>query len=247
MFSKRELLLFVFSWIKTFKRSFFVFLKYFWWLTIINIILRTKIISIAPSSEFFTTMAFFTVVVMLSVYFSILSIRSSVETKSVSYFMLNTKKLSGFTLLFLTAFVLLSGILSLTSDIGTTGNWALSTFMYGINLFLQGTFAMLLITTTFFLLDNTPPTGPNQSPSKFSNIIKALSCSLKGFYMHIIPFAALLALYMISYYSTTFILSFLPNFINVANVLFLNFFFTCAVAVLYTKIRHNNFKLLFAK
>jgi len=87
MFSKRELLLFIYGWIRTLKRSSLIFLKYFWWLLALEIFIRTQHLFIGALSLF-------------TLFFAILSTRATLEAQDSSYFISHLKTFLGFALLY---------------------------------------------------------------------------------------------------------------------------------------------------
>jgi len=235
MFSKKELMLFVFSWIKTFKRSIFTFIKYFWWLLAIDVTLQTQLLTLQNQTYLWATISLFSIITMFSAYFAILSIRASLETKNYLYFITNLKKIFGFAVIYLSLFFGLNAVIMFTTGI-SSHNWALSVFTYGIHNIIQTTGVFLLITATFFLVD---------SQDRISGITQAVSCTIKGVSIYFLPFISILTLYILSYYGTTFVFSFFPNVIRVIGLTTLRFFFICALAVFHLKIRYCNFKVLF--
>ena len=91
MMTKREISIFLFSWINSFKRSFPVFIKYFWWLILLEIAVKNRIFTIYSGHK----SAILVLISILSLYFSVLSIRSSIGIKNIFYFIRNTVKLVG--------------------------------------------------------------------------------------------------------------------------------------------------------
>lgn len=239
LFSKKEFLIFLFGWIKTFKRSSFVFLKYFWWLLLFDLGIQHKYLSLTslsfPYSFIFIIVISF--VTMSSIYFALLSIRASVEAKNLSYFAVNLNKAHPFIILFTALFCFLTFAIGYTSGI-SHNCWALSPSLHGPNLFIQGITGLFLSVTTFFLLDNTPLEN-NSLSTAIKNSIKALLICL--------PFLLLLfPLYLLSFSLLSTFFSYIHHDVGTStSVILLNFFFTCALAVLYLKVRHRNYMIFF--
>lgn len=178
MFSKKELQIFLFSWIQTFKRSFLVFIKHFWWLVALEILFKTYL-SPPPIIHLLNA--------TLITCFSILSIRASIETKDLSYFLANLKKIVIFAIPFATLFITCSN-----------------------TIILPALLPFLTLVTLFFLDDNANP---------ISNAYKAIVAYAP-------PFFIIVLFYLISYFTMNLLLA-------------INFILTCALAILYLKMKHE--------
>jgi len=184
MFSKKELLLFFFSWIQTFKRSFVIFIKYFWWLAAAEIVFKTKLFSFKNYQAIF--MGLVTLLSMLSIYFSILAIRASIEVKDTHYFISRSKKMLGFSIISLPLFFILTTAIFFNTGLSSY-NWALSTSLGGLNLIFQNIAAIILIISAMFLLDTRPT----------ANVILAIKntfLSVKNYFVEIFAIATLYGL-----------------------------------------------------
>jgi len=232
MFSKKEVQLFLFSWVQTFKRSFLIFMKYFWWLAAIEIIFKTNLFSF--QNHQFILMGIITAISMLSIYFSILAIRASIEVKNTHYFLTRGKKIVGFSIIFVPLFFLLSTAIFFNTGLSAQ-NWALSTNLGFFNLIFQNIAAIILIISTMFLLDTRP----------VADVALAIKNTFVSFSKYFSVIIVLIALYTCFYFLINFILSFFHYSIGIVSILLLNFFFTCAVQVLYLKIKHKDHKLFF--
>jgi len=232
MFSKKEIQLFLFSWIQTFKRSFLIFIKYFWWLAAADIFLKTKFFSFQNNQT--VMMGIVTIISMLSIYFSILAIRASVEVKNTHYFITRSKKITGFAIIFAPLFFILSTAIFFNTGLSSY-NWALSTNLGVLNLIFQNIAAIILIISAMFLLDTRPT-------ADVALAIKNTFISISKYFPAILAIATL---YIALYCLINFIFSFIHYSVSITSILLLNFFFTCALQVLYLKIKHKNHKLFF--
>jgi hypothetical protein len=232
MLSKRELLIFTFSWLKTFKRSIIIFAKYFWWLFALYIALQANIFNIYSKPQFFAFMSIFITTTMFSAYFALLSIRPSIEIKNIFYFLSNFKKIFGFALLYLVLFFLLNTTFPITTQIYIEST-VLSIAFQATSIFLHSLAIPFFLLTSFFLLDS-------------SGLPKALICTLRGLTSYFPAIITITLMYLFSSYIVSALCSFLPNIFDAASAFLLNFFFSCAMAVLYLKMRHANYKLFFS-
>jgi len=233
MFSKNELKLFFFSWIKTCKESFFVFIKYFWWLIVAEIIFKANIFPM--QNHHILSMLVTTIISMFSLYFAILAIRASLGIKDAYYFISNLKKIFTFAILFFFVVTTLNTIIFYNTGISLY-TWALSTSLGGVNLIFQIMCALFILISTLFLLDY---------PSLAINTIAPIKNTCKGIGAYSPFFVVLTLLYLALYYSVSGLCYFFPCYISTASILLLNFVFACAVGVTYLQIRHSNYKFFF--
>ena len=233
MFSKNELKLFFFSWVKTFKESFVIFIKYFWWLIAAEIAFKANIFSTYSSMTAF--MIITTIISMFSIYFSVLAVRASLGVKDAYYFIANLKKISVFALLFFFLVGTLNTIIAYNTGLSSY-TWALSTSLGGINLLFQVSFGLFALIAALFLLEYHTVT---------TNAFTSLKNTCKGIGAYLPFFAALTLLYLTLHYGISTLCSFLPCYLSTASILLLNFVFICAVGVAYLRIRHSNYKFFF--
>lgn len=232
LFSKKEILLFIFGWIRTFKRSFGVFLKYFWWLVAAEIICKTNIFALHVYRT--PIMVIATILSMFSIFFSLLTVRASVEVKDVSYFVKKLQKLTGFTLLFIPLVALLTILIFFNTGISSI-NWALSAHLGGTNLLIQVFGALFLLISGFLIIDNQTTIHG----------IKVIQSTAKSIFMYLPVITLLAILYALLYYILGSLMSLIHPSLTITSILFLNFFFTCGIAVLYLKIKHRNHAMFF--
>ena len=243
LFSTKELKLLIFGWIKTFKQSISTFLRYFWWLIALNLFLRIyllnynlkELLSYKTATSAIIIFTSLMTLSVLSIFFALLSVRASVETKTIRYFIIHAKKLFWFFVLYFLLFIPLNAT---TIFVGYNPNqswFLLTTFKNPSPL----NFLMLLVIlpiAVFFTLD---------SKLKETDIIEAIKNSLKTF-LHYLPFfSAFLLTYLIIYSGLAVLLSYLPHIIRLSALFCLDFCFISAISVLYTKIRHSNYQLFF--
>ena len=243
IFSRRELLIFVFSWLKTFQRSFLTFITYFGWLLILDLVIKTKIVSIDISTMvtaqnlpyFFMLAGAAMTATVFSIFFMLLSIRASVDTKDFSYFASNMKKLSGFLALYAILFI---PIIFFSIRGASTTPDALS-ILAGLKfsrILIQSLFIVVFPVSVLFFLDHH---------NNLSYIGTSLKNALKSILYNFPPFLALLFFYYFTYYSVSLVFSFTHYSLLSAVTFVVNFLFICATAVLYLKIKHSNYKLFF--
>lgn len=232
MFSKKEILLFIFSWIRTFNRSFIVFLKYFWWLIAVEIIFKTNLLSFHAYHT--PVMILTTILSMFSIFFLILSVRSSLEVKNVTYFISKIKKLFSFSILYIALVSALTLFIIFNTGISPM-NWALASHMRGANLILQGIMSVFFLMSGFFIVDN-------QLTITRTRIIKN---TCKSIFMYLPVLLILSLLYLSFDFIASSLMWLIHPSLAIISVLFLNFFFACAIAVLYLKIKHRNHALFF--
>jgi len=244
MLSSRERLVFLFSWIKTFRRSVVVFLKYFWWLFLLDVGIRIMLEWHIQAGIYGTLITSF--VAMLTIFFSILSIRSSVEVKNKAYFISRFKKIYGFGLIFFALMFLLQLTIAIGSGTPTwcgtfLKNWATSLSLYGVKLFAQSLITGLIFLSSFFLLDSRP---------KKLTASQAFTCAVKSLIYYLPLFAILALIYFVVYHLAFYLIYYLILLFKIRIsglilTMLINFFFICALNTLYLKIRHSNFKLFF--
>lgn len=232
LFSKKEILLFIFSWIRTFKRSFGIFLKYFWWLIAAEIICKTNLFSVGHYHTFLMALA--GLLSMLSMFFSILTVRASLGVKDVTYFMAKSKKLAEFSLLYIPLVTLLSIFIIWNTGVSPF-HWTLSTRLGGTNLILQVITALFLLFSGLIMIDNRSTI----------NRLRVIKNTCQSIFMYLPVLLVLSILYIAFYYGVGFCMSLIHPSLAITSILFLNFFFTCAIAVLYLKIRHRNHAMFF--
>jgi hypothetical protein len=250
MLSKKELQVFLFSWLKTFKQSLIIFVTYFWWLISLNVLLTQYTSTYMGYNTPFTqiSLEFITMILrILLLYFSVLSIRASIETKNFSYFFSNPKRLLGFSFMY----ILLNAILFLVSIVPTTitflatkmisGPLNESLFFYWLFwststlLVIFGAFWFTFLkVTTFFFFDSY------YSIASIWNILKRSS---KGFFAYIGLFTSLIAMHWVTAFLLALTYFLIPRFLSLTFSTIFNFFFTCAVSILYLKVKHSNPKI----
>lgn len=227
LFSKKELLLFIFSCFSTFKRSLPVFLKYFWWLAALELLFRHTNFSIFPLA----------ITSLLFVFFSTVSVRASVCNKDWSYFLTNLLKIISFIPVYLFIFLFINLIAGHNTNIMIDAG--VHTVSYSItNTMLQTALAGLTLLATFFLLDGMP---------LVITPWKAIKCAAKSVINYFPILITLLVIYNVFYYLFLFAMSELSPYLIVTFFLVYNFFFICAVHIIYLKIRHSNYQLFFNK
>ena len=211
MILKKELQIFLFTWLKTFKRSITIFLHYFWWLIALQILLKTHVIPCHYRAPLSLITLSLSLVTMIFVYLSILSIRASIEVKNLTYFTTNFKKIIGFALLYGGSIVLLR-----------------CTSFIPMSILLQNLIIPFFLIAMLFFLD---------SDSVVPHVFKALINAAKGVGANIPLFATIAALYLACYSLLTLIFSLIPTTLFfTTSILLLNFFFTCAISILYLKM-----------
>jgi hypothetical protein len=225
LFAKKELVLFLFSWVSTFKRSFPLFLKYFWWLFALELLFRHTYFSIFPLA----------ITSLLFIFFSTLSIRASVGNKDWFYFFTNFLKVLTFAAVYLFVFLFVNLIIGHSTNIMITAGVYTAPCSV-LNTLVQTAFAGLTLLATFFLLDGLP---------LVITPLKAFKCAAKSVINYFPLLIPLLFIYDLFYYLFLFALSDLSPYLIVPFFLIYNFFFICAVHLVYLKIRHINYKLFF--
>jgi len=234
--SKREALLFLFSWLRTFNRGVITFMCFFWWLIPLVAIVRYAFplerfyvtigdaLSLQPRILFGFTPIFivyfslilFALAHLFIVYVSLLSIRSSIGKKNVSYFLFHFKKFHHFLLLIM-LFALPFFLFSL-----------LIPSLYSLQ---EAVRTLFLATAGFVLLDSDP-----NHLSATKSLFKAARSLL-----YYLPIALCLTILLTLIFSlSNYLLSFAPVLISETVKILLLFFCTCGVSVLYVKMRHNN-------
>lgn len=243
IFSKRELLIFIFSWLKTFQRSFLTFITYFGWLLILDLVIKTKIVSIDLSTivtaqnlpYFFMLAGAAITATVFSIFFMLLSIRASVDAKDFSYFASNMRKLSGFLALYAILFIPII-FFSLRSAFTTPDTISILSGLTFYRILIQSLFIVVFPISVLFFLDHH---------NNLSCIGTSLKNALKSILYNFPPFLALLFFYYLTYYSAFFALFHVHYSLLSAVTFVVNFLFICATAVLYIKIKHSNYKLFF--
>ncbi len=222
LFSKKESLLFLLGWLNTFRRSSIIFLKYSWWLVAFEVGLRFQLfpsfVNHILNHHPLVTTTLVTTLTMISIYFAILSIRASVETKDFFYFATQAKKIPFFALLYFLFFALFSP--------------PFISFYPKITFLVQGTVGISLFLSFFFLLDNIP-------------LAQALKNGFKAYLVYFPSFLALYLSYLFVFFLITTQLSFIHHSLYYTSLNLLHFFFVCAIGMLYIKLRHNFYTLFF--
>ena len=228
-FGWENLKVFMLATLNTFKRSLMLFLKYFWWMI--------AIMMIAQYSGFYRQVSLF---LFFSSFISILMVRPSIESKNLTYFLGYGKKIPGYFLIifFFIAFTLII-------------NQCMFFFLWllGIPSFSSNTLFLPLspiLIASFFFID---------VKSDITHLVKSVFNSLK-FCLYFFPVICALILFerliflcfgfsreliggtnssggMIFYviiWAIAYLLTLLPF---------------SALAVYYTKIKHNHFPLFF--
>lgn len=241
IFLRKELLLFLFSWFCTFKRSLLTFIKYFWWLIILPLIFYyTRIYISSPPSLMPGTISLITVsisfiYVLILNFFMILSIRPSIEIKETSYFAKYLKKFFGVFIILLILNTLLYIVTYKAIEISLT----LTTIIIGLNFFLRTT---LLPTTILFFFD--------KHKNEITSIWKSIKQGCLSVFLYLPAFLILFVFYLplnilvANFYATspqnfTFF-QFTSSYLC---MLLIQFIFLCFVSILYLKIKHSNYKL----
>ncbi len=246
MATKREFLFFFFSWAKTFRRSFFIFVKYFWWLILLEI---AFLVNIFPTNSLKLSAAS-TAVSAFIMFFSILAIRSTLGAKKIDYFISNIQR--SLSYITLTIFFTLSSLLVFWLahvpffSAGLLGPTYL--FYYGsIVSSVTASLAFPIIPiASFFMLDS----------KKFSLLpIGSMLKSLKYFFSYFTAFLSIGLLYFFFSRLTPALMSitiakFNPYLSAITYNLITNvirFSFLCCIGVLYIKIKHSKCVLALSK
>lgn len=239
MVSKKELQIFLFSWIQTFKRSFLVFIKYFWWLIALELIL-TSYTTIMPKIQIITIATS-----VISYYLYLLSIRASVETKTLRYFLVNLKNITVFIPLTI-ALALALALLAFPIMMLFPMYQVAATIIF-FSLFMLLVYPVVLI-AVFFFLDSAPKT------TWLRRVLKASSNSFKGttanFPIVLLISSLIIASTQLSTLLLTTLLSTFPRTLTIAitiDMILINFSSICAFSILYLKMKHENPQLFHKK
>lgn len=225
LLSKKELLLFILSWSNTIKRALFVFLKYFWWLVALELVLRNDFFSKFPLA----------ITSMLFLFFSSLAIRASVCNKTASYFYHQSLKLINFLPLYLIVFFFIDTVIGAKTNLLIVEG--INTTSVGIiNTVAQTALTGWMLIAAFFLLDGLP---------LVITPVKALTCAAKSILTHLPIFALASLSYNLIYYLLLQAISGFSPYLIVLIFLCYHFVFMCAIHIFYLKIRHSNYKLFF--
>jgi hypothetical protein len=248
MLSKKELLLFVFSWVQNFRRSFPIFLKFFWWFFALEIALKTDFFSIRSGP---ITMILLIFSSMLFVYFATLSIRASIDTKNSAYFISHIKKILCFAPIHLGLVILLNIIISFSAKISVQ-NWALAISIDRFSQLARGFLVPFIIIAALFLLDKIPSLkGKSTILSSIS--FEAIATSLQQSITSIVAYFPLFFVIFMPFNIIIFfkpytpLFPFIPPVFSVTAIMIINFFVICAINTFYLKVRHNNYPLFFSK
>jgi hypothetical protein len=243
-FSKRELGLFVLSWLRTFKRALFVFLKYFSWLAVLEIYFFYFLKQHSGDSGLFSVFVYSISMGLniLVTFFAVLATRASIESKSSRYFLSQTRKIFGFAVLFLVFYgikhILESYVPSLLSTF-EVGRFTLA-FFSGFIIFAK---VPIVAFVYLFFMDSSGVNG------------LASSC-VNGFKTICYFFPIVLLLLLLPVVLQAGIMKILSSCFNLPAIALaavqsgllpyvVDFLALCAVATYYLKIKYNNYSLFF--
>jgi len=100
LFSKKDILLIILSFARTFKTSLRAFFQYFFWLALLIILSRANILGL----HFFAGAFFADLLSALFIFFYVLCVRPVVDLRNVAYFYQNSKKLLNFIVFYFAYF-----------------------------------------------------------------------------------------------------------------------------------------------
>jgi len=249
LYSKRELLIFVFTWMRTVKSSCIVFFKYFWWLAAISVAIQMYHVSfhISPATIkehlglYMLSSIGLIAILFISFFFMLLSVRASIEIKNFSYFVSKLKKLPWIFLLNVgnIIFVVFFALITILpfGPLKAIHPHLLRYLMFVFDLMVTLFLLLTVQIASFLIVDNHARLNGFQI---IKNSMKSVF-----FYLPILaPLSILIFGVVVAFRSVS---SFLHPLVGIVGSLALVFLWLPALSILYLRMKHKDHTLFFGK